>query len=265
MRVNSVSKLVGLFLVCSLAWSCADLGASRVTKAQIPQETKETVQREQGPADMGWTERIVTEDELEKLAQKDADLDPSSSRMILARLNTKATCYVSEDIRKEKPLKVPNDFAAYKNWTPLPRHIPEMEAVSKSILIAKDIPFLGWYERGALKGDTHVCIGKRWDMTKAGKYRVEDKYTDYYSRSYPNAFGEPAWMPWSMRIYGGVFIHAGDITMGYCSPGCIVLPMAPAEELYHWAPVGTTVLVLDSLSELEPALNNRVKSLSLGR
>jgi len=39
------------------------------------------------------------------------------------------------------------------------------------ILIVKDIPFLGWYEQGRLVGDTHICIGKKSNWTRAGNSR----------------------------------------------------------------------------------------------
>jgi hypothetical protein len=238
---------------------------SKATRPPAPRETRVVKQQEPRVLDAGWTVRVVTEDELLQEAQKDPDLDLTACRDILARLNTKASFHVSEDIRKERELKVPNDFAAYKNWTPLPRHISQITSVPKFILVAKEIPFLGWYEKGELKGDTYICIGKKWDMTESGMYKVEDKHADHYSRSYPNAFGQPAWMPWSLRIYGTVYIHAGDITGGYCSPGCIVLPLATAEKLYYWASVGTPVLVLDSLKDLQSALKNHQKQLASGR
>jgi len=82
-------------------------------------------------------------------------------------------------------------------------------------------------------------------------YKVEDKDPDHVSRSYSNSFGEPAWMPWAMRIYDHVWIHAGDVTGPKCSHGCIILPVDPAQEVYFWSNTGTRVIVLDSLAELQ--------------
>jgi len=262
MKVRAVVAMAGLVVICSL-WSCSGVQNSRLAQVPAVSNQPEPEKQDQRPPDMGLRERVITEDELEALAEKDADLNLDTCRNILARLNTKANRYVSDDIRKERPLKVPCDFSAYKHWTPLPSHIPEILRTPRFILIAKDIPFLGWYEKGELKGDTYICVGKKWDMTTAGMYKVEDKHADHYSRSYPNSFGEPAWMPWSLRIYGTVYIHAGDITKGYCSPGCIVLPLQTAEDLYQWAPVGTPVLVLDSLEDLKSALRNGAKPVAL--
>jgi lipoprotein-anchoring transpeptidase ErfK/SrfK len=261
-NARRAKKLLGFVLLCSFLWSCAGPNIKTARVGVTPQvKPKEEPVRKQGPPDMGCTKRVVSEDELLKLSEKDPDLTLDACRKILARLNTKAVYHVSGDIRKGRPLKVPNDFAAYKNWSPLPARIDEIAGVPKLILVAKEVPFLGWYENGVLKGDTYVCLGKKWDMTEAGVYKVEDKHAEYFSRSYPDAYGQPASMPWSMRIYGGVYIHEGDVTEGYCSPGCVELPPETAEKLFHWAPVGTPVVVLDSLDQLRAAL--RVRSTRL--
>ncbi len=201
-------------------------------------------------ADMGWTERVITERELEKLSQKDPELSPSTARGILARLNNRAKYYIQEDIENGRILKVPSDFSAFRYWSPMPGTIPEISDVSKFILVVKDIPFIAWYENGKLVGDTEICIGKKEGLTRAGVYRVENKDADHISRSYPNAFGEPAPMPWALRIYDHVWIHAGDIAKGYCSHGCINLPLLPAADLFKWADSRTVVVVSESLNEL---------------
>lgn len=203
---------------------------------------------------MSWTYRPITLDETYELNRKDPDVTPSDAWEILARLNVRARYYVIDDIKAGHPLKVPKDFSAYKDWTPLPKRIPELAGLSKFILIVKDVPFLGWYQNGKLLGDTFICIGRNQGWTRAGLYRVENKDADHISRSYPNAFGQPAPMPWALRIYETVWIHAGDITEGYCSHGCINLPLKTAQWLFNWADAGTAVMVLNSMDDLEPTL-----------
>ena len=151
-------------------------------------------------------------------------------------------------------MKVPYDFRACMTWTPLPHGIAQIAGHSKFILVAKDIPFLGWYEEGKLVGDTYVCIGKKPEWTKAGLYRVREKVVDQVSSSYRNAYGEPALMPYAMRIYGRVWIHCGDVTGGYCSHGCINLPLDAAVQLFKWADQRTLALIVDSLDDLKQAL-----------
>lgn len=208
----------------------------------------------------GWTHRVVAEGELMRLSEENPELSYSISKQILARLNVRAPYYIADDIRNGRPIKVPNDFSLYKNWTPLPRVIAEVGTVPKFILIVKDIPFLGWYEGGRLAGDSPVCIGKNDGWTRAGIYRVRDKDIDHISRSYNNAYNQPAPMPWALRIYEHVWIHAGDITGGYCSHGCINLPLMPAQQLYSWADFGTVVLVIGSLRDLQTVFDNNRSS-----
>lgn len=229
--------LVGL--ICSLMAGCA------------PRQTLVATQPES--VDLSWTMRPVSTQELEMWAEKDPALSPRACLEILARLNLKGRLYVQEDIKRGKVLKIPNDFRAYRTWTPLPRRIPQISSQAQFILIAKAIPFLGWYERGSLQGDTHICIGKKPGWTKVGSYRVQEKDEDHISASYRNAYGSPAWMPFAMRIYERVWIHAGDITSGYCSHGCINLPLETAARLFKWAEPGTLVLIVESLEDLPQA------------
>lgn len=211
--------------------------------------------------DKRWTERVITEKEIEKMAEKDPDLTPVACKEILARLNTKARFYIPEDIKNKRKLRVPRDFRAYKNWTPMPLYIREVAGLPKFILIAKDIPFLGWYQQGKLIGDTQICIGKMFGWTKAGVYRVLDKDINHISQSYTNAFGEPAPMPYALRIYERVWVHMGDVIGGYCSHGCINLPMGPSEQVYEWADKGTMVVIVDSVDDTARMLQSYFKQI----
>lgn len=207
-----------------------------------------------GQSNAAWTQRVITERELETVFEKDNDLSPSVSRRILAKLNARDFDYIAQDIRNGIPLRVPNDFIAFKNWTPLLKYIPAVADLPRFILIVKDWPYLGWYERGRLVGDTYICVGKVDGTTSVGLYTVKEKDLNHVSRSYPNAFGEPAPMPWALRIYGTVWIHAGDIERGRCSHGCVNLPIFPAKALFEWATPGTPVLIVESLGEVPSVL-----------
>lgn len=213
--------------------------------------------------DFSWTYRTITEREILRISDKDPELSPSIIRGILARLNVKSRYYIADDIKAGQKLKVPNNFSAFKKWTPLPHSIPELANVPKAILIVKDIPFLGWYERGKLEDDTQICIGKTGSRTDAGIFSVKEKDADHISRSYKNALGEPAPMPWALRIYGTVWIHAGDIVNGYCSHGCINLPVPTAVELYEWTDKGAPVLIVESLRELKTVLRENRSNCTL--
>lgn len=210
--------------------------------------------------DKGLTFRVVTSDELIQVNRQDPALTPPACREILARLNARAPYHISEDIRRKRPLKAPNDFRAYKDWSPLPKDISLLSKDSRAILIVKNVPFMGWYQRGRLIGDSYACIGREGEETEVGVYRVLDKDADHVSRSYNNSFGTPAMMPWALRIYDHVWVHAGDVTGPHCSHGCIILPLDPARDAYLWSDMGTLVVVIESLSDLNEAVLQAAKN-----
>lgn len=206
--------------------------------------------------DTGYKIRPISEQELSRIAETHPDLTYDVLIEILARLNRQARYYVRDNIRDGTPIRVPNNFLDYRNWTPLPRSIPGGSGIPKLILVSKDTFFLGWYERGKLAADTQICIGQKPEWTEAGIYKVLEKDPDHYSRSYTNALGGPAWMPSALRVYGTVWIHGGDVAGGYCSHGCITVPLSTAKVLFEWTPTGTPVIVLDSLSDLDGAISS---------
>ncbi len=169
--------------------------------------------------DLSWTERVISEEELLALERSDPSLDLNTCREILSRLNTKESFYIREDIRQGRKLKVPFDFNAYRDWTPLPVRLPEKLCAPKLIIVVKDIAFIGWYEFGVLVGDSQACTGVSGQDTRVGFYRVEEKDAEHTSSSYPNDFGFPAWMPFSLRIYEAVWIHAGNVKRKSCARG----------------------------------------------
>ena len=251
-------------MVCFLISGCTGGSAIRLPANRQVLDTTGTAPSQKAVlpeiSDWGWSERVITEDELNSLEMKDRTLNPEVTHRILARMNSKAEFYIYDDIRKHKPLRVPNDFRAYRNWTPLPQKAEKLTHLPKTILVVKDIPFIGWYENGKLVGDSQVGLGKPGEETDAGVYRILEKAVDKYSLSYRNDFGEPAWMPWAMKIYGAVWIHAGDIAGPYCSHGCVMLPMDPAEELYFWTDEQTTVVIVESLANLQVMQPERGKT-----
>lgn len=198
--------------------------------------------------------RVVTEQELSRVSAKDPQLSPSAIKQILSKMNARAPYYIDEDIKAGRPIKAPDDYEAFKDWTPLPRALPEVAGVPKFILIAKDVHYLGWYANGRMVGDTYICVGKEDDWTRAGLHLVRERDANHVSRSYTNAYGVPAPMPYALRAYEHVWIHTGDIERGNCSHGCINLPLMPSKELFAWANVGTPVLIVNSLKEVRPVL-----------
>lgn len=219
-----------------------------------PEKPAARKQQPQRSFQKGFTRRVITEAEISKLSAKDPYLTPTNAMEILARLNIRAKYYISEDIKNKRPIKVPNDFRAYIDWTAMPQSVAALAGVPKLILVVKEIPFIGWYEKGKLEGDAQICIGKQSPWTKAGIYEVLDKDARHISNSYTNAFGEPAPMPWALRVYDRVWIHTGDIEQGNCSHGCINLPLANSIALFEWAELKTPVIIVESLRDLDAVL-----------
>jgi hypothetical protein len=267
-----IKQVLGLWALLVLGWGCASpqpvsepVFGTIIRREEPPAMVKRTpvAPRKTGAVNLGWTERVLTPEELDRLGSDDPELSPSVGKQLLARLNVIAPYYVADAVREGQPLKVPNDFTAFKHWTPLPRTLPEVSSIPKLIILVKDLPYVGWYQNGRLVGDTYACIGKTNSWTKSGVYRVLEKDSDHISRSYTNAYGLPAPMPWALRIYGHVWIHAGDITQGYCSHGCINLPVPIAPKLFEWAAIQTPVVIVESLKELKTVLDRNRASCAL--
>ncbi|HYA43365.1 MAG TPA: L,D-transpeptidase [Syntrophobacteraceae bacterium] len=221
-----------------------------VQSAAAPGAAKAPVKQVKLPAkDLSTLRRVITEKEVRKLQEKDPDLEFSRCIEILCRLNKKDKEYIREDMKQKRPLIVPRNFSAYKDWSPLPANITAAGKFGKLILVVKDLHFLGWYQNGKRVSDTYVCTGKMNTWTKGGMYRVQGKDPIHRS-TYSNAYGEAAFMPDALHIYERVWIHTGDVTGPNCSHGCINVPIAYSGKLYDWAEVGTSVLITESLKDL---------------
>jgi hypothetical protein len=99
----------------------------------------------------------------------------------------------------------------------------------------------GW-EGSRLVLQTHISSG-RDNRTPAGNFTAGPfRSRMHYSKLYHNA---P--MPWSVQIYGHVFIHRFDSVPDHpASHGCIRMPLTdgnPARFFYEWVKDGTPVRV----------------------
>ena len=104
------------------------------------------------------------------------------------------------------------------------------------------------YEGGALVLDTSVSTGNANHPTPTGSFAIRSKETMHWSTQYS------AWMPYAMRVVGGIFIHEtpigadgqriGASEIGSpASHGCIRVPSGAAQRLFGWAEIGTPVLI----------------------
>lgn len=140
-----------------------------------------------------------------------------------------------------------SDFAEIqKGFDPLsaePKKLPQKIVIDRKsqtlTAYLKDIPLAIW----------PVSTGKAGYETPAGTYTVNNKVPRAWSRTYG------LWMPYWMSFIGSQYgIHElpewpGGLKEGAnhlgipVSHGCVRLGVGPAQWLYNWADVGTTVVV----------------------
>ena len=104
------------------------------------------------------------------------------------------------------------------------------------------------YEGQRVVLSTPISAGTASHPTPTGSFSILSKEQMHWSSQYR------AWMPYAMRIFGGVFIHEtpldakgnpiGASQIGSpASHGCIRVPSGAARRLYAWADIGTPVVV----------------------
>jgi lipoprotein-anchoring transpeptidase ErfK/SrfK len=104
------------------------------------------------------------------------------------------------------------------------------------------------YEGDTLVLDTPVSTGTAATPTPRGVFAVQSKEDPHWSNQFS------VWMPKAMRVIGGVYIHEVPLTtdgrrIGVsevgtpASHGCVRVPVGAAGRLYHWARIGTPVIV----------------------
>lgn len=114
---------------------------------------------------------------------------------------------------------------------------------TKRIEINKSEQILRAYQGDRLVAETRVSTGRKGHTTPSGNFTAgPEKSRLRYSKKYDNA---P--MPWSVQIYGGVFMHGyRSVPRRPASHGCIRLPLwggNPAKWLWNWVDLGTPIRI----------------------
>ena len=137
----------------------------------------------------------------------------------------------------------------------------------KEIIVSLSRQWLYAYQNGLLAFNTAVMTGRQALPTPTGTYHVFAKFspTTFYS---PWPTSSPYYYPPTYINYalewraGGYFLHDswwhsiyGPGTNGWHydpvdgwqwgTHGCVAMPLNAAAWLYHWAPIGTTVQIID--------------------
>lgn len=95
-------------------------------------------------------------------------------------------------------------------------------------------------ERSQVRRIIPVSTGRLGYTTPLGRFRIFSKVRDEWSRRYNSP------MPWASYFYGGIALHqSADVPAYPASHGCVRVPASWARDVYHAAPIGRQVLVLN--------------------
>ncbi len=154
-------------------------------------------------------------------------------------------------------IKVPDNIADIRNYTPLPDFYEPAARHDKYILVDITEQWLGAYEKGKLVFSAPAATGKATTETPTGIFRIDARHQTHTSSLYKTADDEEQYpMDNAMRFHIGednvsYWIHARDLPGRPASHGCIGLfdeemqnrvfgtPAKPvlldSQKLYEWA------------------------------
>ncbi len=127
----------------------------------------------------------------------------------------------------------------------------------KRIEINKRTQKLRAFQGDRVVAETRVSTGRRGHTTPSGQFTAgPEKSRMRYSRKYDNS---P--MPWSVQIYGGVFMHGYTSVPKYpASHGCIRLPLwggNAARWLWNWVDLGTPIRIGNDWTQADVTANTK--------
>jgi hypothetical protein len=154
-------------------------------------------------------------------------------------------------------IKVPDDIAAIRGYTPMPKVYEPARGHDKYILVDITEQWLGAYENGRLAFSFPAATGKAGTETPTGTFRITARHLTHTSSLYKTANDEEQYpMDNAMRFHVGsdsvsYWLHARDLPGRPASHGCIGLydeemqkrmfdtPRNPvlldSQKLYTWA------------------------------
>lgn len=154
-------------------------------------------------------------------------------------------------------IKVPDDMAACRTYTPLPAEYEPAKRHDKYILLDITEQWIGAYEYGKLKFSAPAATGAAGHETPAGIYRIDARDKNHTSSLYKTEDQSAQYpMDNAMRFHVGAdnvsyWIHARDLPGKPASHGCVGLydegmqnrvygsPVDPllidSQKLYAWA------------------------------
>lgn len=154
-------------------------------------------------------------------------------------------------------IKVPDNIADIRTYTPLPHSYQPAARHEKYILVDITEQWLGAYQHGKLIFSSPAATGKETTETPTGLFRISTRHLNHTSSLYKTADDEEQYpMDNALRFYIGTdnvsyWLHARDLPGRPASHGCIGLfdekmqkrvfgtPQQPvlldSQKLYAWA------------------------------
>jgi hypothetical protein len=154
-------------------------------------------------------------------------------------------------------IKVPDNMADIRAYTPLPRFYKPAARHEKYILVDITEQWLGAYEHGKLAFSVPAATGKATTETPTGLFNISTRHLNHTSSLYKTANDEEQYpMDNALRFHVGAdnvsyWLHARDLPGRPASHGCIGLydeemqlrvfgtPLEPvlkdSQKLYEWA------------------------------
>ncbi len=159
---------------------------------------------------------------------------------VVARINR-----ISPDTLKAGMIvMVPLDMEEARRHSPLPYDLPYESREEKIVFVNLKLQALGLYQDGTLLEWMPISSGKDGHPTPRGEFRVNRKVINHLSRTHPKPTGG-APMPYALRFITPYYwIHEGSLPGYPASKGCVRLMKMDALILYHWAEIGTLIVIV---------------------
>lgn len=127
-----------------------------------------------------------------------------------------------------------------------PSYASEINTTEKLITVDLTKQMLFVWDNGKIINQTKVSTGLPKAPTVKGSFKIRRKIPSQNMKGESKAYGKYNYknVPYVMYFYQGYAIHGAYWHNRFGRPnshGCVNLPVAFAQWLYEWAPVGTRV------------------------
>jgi hypothetical protein len=145
-------------------------------------------------------------------------------------------------------IKVPDDIAACRTYTPLPAEYPPAKNHEKYLLIDLTEQWIGAYEFGKLRFSGPAATGARGHETPVGVFQIDARDKTHSSSLYKTEDQSDQYpMDNAMRFHVGAdnvsyWIHARDLPGKPASHGCVGLYDEAMQNRVYGAPANPVLL-----------------------